>query len=274
MQQIFNFIFRNKNFLLFLLLFIISMLFTIQSHSYHRSKFVNSANFLSGGIYGTFANINDYFSLRSTNEELVEENLRLRKLLLNSKDSLENQTIIDTTNYEGLYYLVSTKVIQNEYTLRDNFLTLSVGKKDSIESDMGVFTSKGIVGIIDKTSTGYSTVLSILNSNSQINAAVQNKNDFGTLKWDGKSPYFAQLADVPKNAKIAVGDSIVTGGKSTIFPKGIPVGKIASFRLDRSENYYEIEVELFNNMTNLSNVYVIKNRDRDEIKTLQNSTNE
>ncbi|NER18271.1 rod shape-determining protein MreC [Spongiivirga citrea] len=274
MQQIFNFIFRNKNFLLFLLLFVLSMIFTVQSHSYHRSKFVNSANFLSGGIYSAFSNIDEYFALKSTNEELVEENLRLRKMLFNPSDSLANQITIDSTSFDKNYILVSTKVIQNDFTRRDNFLTIKKGSSQGIEPDMGVFNSKGIVGIIDKTSSGYSTVISILNSTSQINAEIKKTQNFGTLKWDGKSPYTVQLADVPKRARIAIGDSIITGGRSTIFPKGIHIGAIKDFKLDGSENYYEIEVELFNDMTKLNNVYVIKNKDAEEIKALQNSTNE
>ncbi|MGB1308811.1 MAG: rod shape-determining protein MreC, partial [Oceanihabitans sp.] len=51
MQQIVNFIIRNKSFLLFLFLFSVSLAFTIQSNSYRKSKFIHSANFLSGGIY-------------------------------------------------------------------------------------------------------------------------------------------------------------------------------------------------------------------------------
>ncbi|MEO8535593.1 MAG: rod shape-determining protein MreC, partial [Flavobacterium sp.] len=51
MQQIFNFIIRNSNRLLFLLLLGISLALTIQSHSYHRSRVISSANFLSGGVY-------------------------------------------------------------------------------------------------------------------------------------------------------------------------------------------------------------------------------
>ena len=67
MQQIINFIIRNKNFLLFLLLFGFSLLFTIQSHSYHKSKFINSANFLTGGVYNSVNNVSNYFNLKSQN---------------------------------------------------------------------------------------------------------------------------------------------------------------------------------------------------------------
>ena len=49
MQQIVNFILRNKAFLFFLLLLCVSVGLTIQSHSYHKSKFINSANSITGG---------------------------------------------------------------------------------------------------------------------------------------------------------------------------------------------------------------------------------
>ncbi len=66
MQQIINFVIRNKVFLLFLLLFGISLGLTIQSHSYHKSKFINSANFLTGGVYEGADDITGYFNLRRT----------------------------------------------------------------------------------------------------------------------------------------------------------------------------------------------------------------
>ena len=76
MQQIVNFFIKYRNFLLYAFLLFISLVFTIQSHSYHRSKFVNSANFLSGGIYNSLDNITEYFDLKVHNAQLVEENNR------------------------------------------------------------------------------------------------------------------------------------------------------------------------------------------------------
>lgn len=93
MQQLINFFIRNKNFLFFLLLFTISLFLTIQSHSYHKSKFINSANFLTGGVYESVNNINQYFNLKEENLKLQEENNNLKSLLFNS----ENKIAIDTT---------------------------------------------------------------------------------------------------------------------------------------------------------------------------------
>ena len=269
MQQIINFIIRNKNFLLFLLLFGVSLLFTIQSHFYHKSKFINSANFLTGGVYNSVNNISGYFNLKSQNQLLVEENTRLRSLLNNAKIEIDS-IFIDSLTFNKSYRFYNANIIKNSYSLSDNFLTINKGKNDSIKQDFGVVSSKGIIGIIDKTSNNYATVLSILNTTSRISAQLKKTNHFGTLTWDGNLPELTQLIDIPKVANPIVGDTIITSGRSSIFPKGIDIGVIESFKLDDAENYYEIEVKLFNDMTNIEHVYIIENIDAPEIKTLLN----
>ena len=274
MQQIINFVIRNKTFLLFLLLFGISLLLTIQSHSYHKSKFINSANFLSGGIYKNMNGIQKYFSLKKENEILVEENRRLKSLLFNSQ-TIEIDTVdIDSSIINSQFKYVSAQVYKNDYTSTNNYLLISKGKKDSIKQDYGVITSKGIIGIVENTSKNFSTVLSILNTKSRINAQLKNSNHIGSLIWNAKSPEFTQLTDISKFAPIAIGDTIITGGQSSIFPKGIPIGSIESFTLDIGGDTYTINVKLFNDMTNIGHVYVIENLYAEEINSLESLMNE
>ncbi|WP_341215518.1 rod shape-determining protein MreC [uncultured Wocania sp.] len=273
MQQIINFIIRNKNFLLFLLLFFISIVFTIQSHSYHKSKFINSANFLTGGIYNTFNNFSSYLNLKSQNQLLAEENNRLKSLLFNSENKTDS-TYIDSTSYRDLYKITTAEIIKNSYSATNNILLINKGTNDNIKEDFGVITSKGILGVIVNTSKNYSTVISILNTTSNISVQLKKSNHYGSLTWDGDSPEIVQLVDVEKIAPVTKGDTIVTSGRSSIFPKNIPVGIVQDFELDTAENYYEINVKLFNDMTNLEHVHIIENRDIEEITNLLNETNE
>ena len=267
MQQIINFFIRNKTFLLFLLLFLLSLSFTFQSHSYHKSKFINSANFLTGGIYESVNNIGLYFNLRQENNILLEENNRLKSILFNSETNLSSLKYLEERSSNN-YNLIPAQVYKNSYSATNNYLTINKGERDSIGQDFGVITSKGIIGIIDNTSNKYARVMSILNTNSRINVQLKKTEHFGTLTWDTVSPENVTLIDVPKIAPVIVGDTIVTGGRSTIFPKGIPVGKVVSFKLDETENYYNIKVKLFNDMTNIGHVYIIENLDVEEISTL------
>ena len=274
MQQIFNFLIRNKNNILFLLLLALSLFLTIQSHSFHKSKFISSANFITGGIYKKANSIQSYFHLEDYNARLLEENNELRNRLSNIPDTLFRETFIDSTVYEGIYEFRTATVINNNYSKVDNYITLDKGRKDNILPEYGVVTSQGIVGIIDNVSTNYSRVISILNTDSKINVQLKKTNHFGSLIWNGKDPNVVQLVDVPRLAPLKKGDTIITGGKSLIFPKGIPVGNIIDFNLDENGSYYTIDIQLFNDMTNIGHVYVIVNKDKAEIRSLEETDND
>ncbi|QNJ97086.1 rod shape-determining protein MreC [Constantimarinum furrinae] len=272
MQQIIFFFIRNKNFLLFAILFVISLGFTLQTHTFHNGKFVSSANFFSGSIYSFRSDITNYFDLKTTNEKLVEENIRLRRLLEGYKENFTMPSV-DTTKIPSKYLFFASRVINNNYSRTKNNLTINNGSSDGLEIDMGVITTKGVVGIINSTSKNYATVQSILNTNSQLNAKLKNSNHFGTLTWDTKDPNVVQLIEIPRQATLVVGDTIITGGKSTIFPSGILIGSIEKFKLGKDDSY-DIDVRLFNDMTDLNYVYIIENQDAAEILKLEKEMND
>ena len=96
----------------------------------------------------------------------------------------------------------------------------------------------------------------------------KKSNYFGVLSWNGININKVQLKDVPKQANVSIGDTIVTGGNSLIFPKGILIGYVDSFKLDNSENYLELEINLATDMTNIENLYILKNNNIKEINSL------
>ena len=79
------------------------------------------------------------------------------------------------------------------------------------------------------------------------------------------------LDDIPKSALIKYGDTIQTGGMSSIFPENIPIGTIIEHSLPDASNYYEIKVKLFEDIGSVNNVYVVKNKFKQEIKDLEKS---
>jgi rod shape-determining protein MreC len=269
MQQIFNFISRNSDRILFLLLLGISLTLTIQFHSYHRSKLISSANVISGGVYKEIHDAQEYLHLRKENDDLALENAMLRSLLFQVKDS-SFMSKLDSIKGVKPSDIVVTKVIKNSYSVYENYLTINAGTKQGIKPDMGVINSLGIVGIIDDTSENYATVASILNKRSRINAKIKKSDHFGSLVWDGKSTGFVQLIDLPRLAAIRKGDTIVTGGQSVIFPENINIGTIDKIYIDKQTNYYTLNIKLFNDMTNLGHVYILKNKGDEEMTKLEN----
>lgn len=271
MQQILNFFIKNSYKLLFLLLLGISFTLIVKSHSYHRSNYVNSANAFTGGVYEKINAGQEYLSLKEKNALLAEENARLKEILFNKKDTILDIKRI-TFKDAPFYTVTKAKVIKNSYNVRENYLTINAGEKSNIKTNMGVVNERGIVGIIEKTSPNYATLISILNIRLRINAKIKNSDHFGSLTWDGKNVGYAQLIDVPRLASIKKGDSIVTGAESDIFPENIPIGKIDKVFIDKKTNYYTINVRLFNDMTALGYVYVIENKSKEEKQKLEKLT--
>lgn len=271
MQQILQFIVKNSTRLLFLLLLGISLALTVQSHSYHRSKVVSSANFVTGGVYEQMNDIEEYFGLREQNEELARENAVLRSMLFEKEDTASPPPF-DSIKGIARKNVIVSKVIRNSYHVYENYLTLNSGSNDGVQPDMGVINSSGLIGIVDKVSKNYATVQSILNIRSSINAKIKKSNHFGSLVWNGKSTGYVQLIDVPRLASVRKGDTIVTGGQSTIFPENIGIGTIDKIYIDNVTHYYTINVKLFNDMTNLGYVYIVKSPGREEFLKLEQET--
>ena len=264
MQRIIYFLIRNKNFILFLTLLSISISLNFSYNEYNKSKFINSSNFIFSSLYDTKFTVSKYLNLELQNQLLLEENKNLKKILFNSETPTKSFDSINSIGFE----VMTASVIKNSYSKTNNFITINKGSKHGIGIDNGVISSNGVVGIIDKTTTNYSRLISILNTNFLLNAKFKNSNYFGVLSWNGKDINKVQLKDVPKQAKIKIGDTIVTGGNSLIFPKGILIGYIQSFKLDNSENYLELEVNLSTDMTNIENLYIIRNNNIFELNSL------
>lgn len=268
MQRIISFILNNRTSVIYLILLLFSLILTFRSHSYHQSKVFNSSKWLTGTTYKLANDVSSYFGLRETNQILVEENRTLRRLLFNKKDSTSIE--LDTTSLQ--FEIITGRVINNNFTSPRNYLTINKGKVDGVKKDMGVITSKGILGIVENTSNKFATVQSVLNTKSSVNAKIKNTDYFGSLVWDARDYNIVQLADVPRSVPLVVGDTIVTGGMSSIFPEGIPIGTIKKYDLNQAQSFFNIEVELFNDMPNLGTVYLIKNYNKEEIDQLENQT--
>jgi rod shape-determining protein MreC len=268
MQQIVNFLIKYRNLLLYILLLGIAVTFTVQSHSFHRNSFISSANAFTGSILNTQRGIYGYFDLADENKLLQSENAALRMRLLEIGDTLlgKEETYIFSDSIP--YKIFPARVIKNNYAFRDNFITIDIGASQGIDSDMGVFTPEGIVGVVDKSSKNFTRVISILNTQLSIAAEIKGTSTIGSLNWDGKDPYLINLRDVPRLAKVKKGDTIVTGSLSTIFPPGILIGTIENAQLVANDSRYDIQVRLLNDMTDLGSAYVIKYRDQQAIKSV------
>tara|TARA_B110000003_G_scaffold214007_1_gene213114 strand:- start:301 stop:1095 length:795 start_codon:yes stop_codon:yes gene_type:complete len=261
MQQIINVLIKNKNFVVFVFLLIFSFFFIKSQSFYHETKLNSFKTSLSGKLFQLNSLFKEYISLVEKNEALFEENKKLKEIILNKK------TFKYSSNTENnKYEIINAKIIKNDIKSSRNFIILNKGKKDGVKKEMGVISPKGIVGIVNSVSEHYSNVISVLNRDLSINAKHKKSNAFGSLNWNGVNPERLQLLDIASINILNVGDTIITGGMSTYFPEDILIGRIIDYAITKENGYYDIEIELSNNIGNLNKVYIIDNKHKDEIK--------
>jgi len=268
MRTLLRFFQNNYNLLLFLLLEIIAFTLIIQGSSYQRSKLIGLNRQVTGFIYSKVDGAREYFSLKEANEELLEENTELRNRLDQISTKLDSASVISEVKGEHRYYFVQSRVVHNSTYRQYNFLTLNKGKKQGVFRDMGVISEQGLVGIVLESSANFSTVIPIINRDFRLSAKIKSNNYAGILQWDGSSPRFAVLTEIPFHVDLTEGDTILTSGFSSIFPEGIEVGRIESFSLEKG-NFYDIKVELFTDFQGLFHVNVIRNHRQEEQLNLE-----
>ncbi len=279
MRNIFLFIRKYSNFLLFLLLLITAVSFLFRYNKYHEAAVMNVAGEFTGSINQRYSKVENYFLLKNINEQLATENERLNQLLKENYERPDGneKTILDTVQTDSLreirkYTWLGAKVVGSTVNTQVNFITIYRGSLEGVRPNMGVMSPQGIVGTVVNVSDNYSSVMTLLHRQYKVVVKLKNGGERGTVEWDGISPMFVTLKDIPKSAKVQKGDSVVTSPTSSLFPGNLMVGTIVEIIDDKSSNFYTLKVKPATNFFNIEYVYVIANAQYFEQKRLEDST--
>jgi len=266
LKNIFIFIRQNFTFISFILLEVFCIVLLSSSSKSHQLFFSAAAEDATGKFNKQYNNWRYYFSLKETNQQLAEENARLRNLLplnFQSPDTIK-KVYVDSLYRDSLgkrrkYTLLSAKVIGNTVTLQTNFITLERGSLQGVKKGMAVVGSEGIVGVVVSISENNARVMSLLHRNSKVSAMLKKDNNAGSIEWDGADPSFLILKNIPKSARVVRGDSVVTSNYSANFPSHLLIGTVNNIVVDPSSNFYTLRVKTATNFFTLQYAYLIDN---------------
>ena len=270
MRNLIAFFRRFRVFLVFVVLqiFALSAYFTFLN--FPRSQYLTSASTVSGAILTVRNDVTKHFNLSKNNDKLQQENSWLRQHLPQSFQRLRNRTYeINDTLFHQQYLYIPATVINSTVTKMNNYFTLNIGYRQGIKRGMGVFSDKGIVGIIHNTSEHFSVVKSVLTENINIDVMIEPIGLFGLLKWDGRDPRRGSITGISNDLKIKKWSKVVTRGGSGIFPRGLMVGHIEKLNPVEGKPLWDVVMRYSEDYRSLQRVYVIKNLMQAEQDTLE-----
>ena len=269
MRDLFRFLFRQRNNMLFLALMGISMSLVVNGNMHQRAQTISSSNAVIARIYGWRNGITEFASLRDVNRHLAEELARERERRNRVVVVHDTGTArIDTTNIPRYRY-ITAQVINSTTHKEKNYLTLDKGTDDGVHADMGVIGTDGIVGVVREASAHFALVISVLSTELTPSVQIKRTQHFGLLKWDTSDPSTASLTDIDKHVPVRVGDTVVTRGSDGIYPPGVPVGIIEKVINDPSIPYHTIMLKLSEDLTRSGYVHVITDLLKQERDTLE-----
>ena len=121
---------------------------------------------------------------------------------------------------------IAAQVIGTSGSEQSRVLYIDKGANDGIKTDMAVITPGGIVGKIVQVADNWSQVLPINDQFSGVGAALKDSRLQGILK--GTPSGATTLQYIMSDEKVTPGEEVITSGGDRIFPKGLPVGKVAT----------------------------------------------
>lgn len=176
-------------------------------------------------------------------EEMRQENIRLRQLL-----SVNELSPIET---------VGARVVARTPDFLSNLLYINQGQGDGIVVNSPVMSGLGIVGRVVLVSNQNSQVQLITNPDASVGAMLERTRLPGVLRGSGNS--LLEMNYISATEQVETGDMVVTSGLDGVYPKGLPVGRVAESSKGNSL-FLMIKVEPSADLIHLEEVSVMKGK--------------
>ena len=164
-------------------------------------------------------------------QEAVQENERL-------KDSLDARS-----RYESLDPIYARVIARAPGQWFETF-SINRGKNDGVSTGMAVVNGSGLVGRVYEAGNNYAKVICIIDTRSAVACMVQSTRDNGIMR--GEITQSAARAEcyvyyLPSLNNVVPGDTVITSGTDSLFPKGLHIGTVTAVSMDAgSEGSYAV----------------------------------
>lgn len=211
----------------------------------------------------------DVLGAKGDNEKLERELADARQQLARSQTAVrENEQLremVGLPRREGFpdgTRPVTARVIARSPTVWYSTVQIDKGSSDGLRVDQPVVTGDGLVGKISSVSDGNAQVTLITDASSAVSAQVMPDGANGIVKPAVGNFNDLQLDFVQKGREIRKGQTVVTSGfrsrrLESLFPRGIPIGRVRRVDPDERELYQRVHIEPFADLRRMDFVRVL-----------------
>jgi rod shape-determining protein MreC len=207
---------------------------------------------------------------RSENERLREELQLLRQQAIqNAAAAQENVEFrqalrfFSGPTFPRSYDELGATVISYAPNEFDQTVVISAGGRHGVTVGDPVVSSKAwLVGQVTKVTPFTSKVTLLTDTDSAVTALAVSTATIGVLQR-GEGPDSSFVLDrVPKAKRVREGDTVITAGRRferlpSMFPRGIPIGRVKHVNQTDIENFQQIQVDPFVDFSALHAVWVL-----------------
>jgi rod shape-determining protein MreC len=207
---------------------------------------------------------------RSENDRLREELQLLRQQAIqNATAAQENVELrralryLSGPTFPRNYNELGASVISHAPNEFEQTLVISAGGRDGVTvGDPVVSSNASLVGQVTKVAPHTSQITLLTDEESSVTAVAIATNTIGVLQR-GEGPDSSFVLDrVPKDKVVRRGDTIVTAGRRferlpSMFPRGIPIGRVKNVGQTDIQNFQQIQVDPFVDFSALHSVWVL-----------------
>ncbi len=227
---------------------------------------------VAGKIGGAVTGFGQYFrdmdELQNELDSLKAENESLKADLVDAEIALDENA--------WLYKYLSMKEEHEEYQLCTAMvtasttvsgaggdhvtgITLNKGTASGIKTGMPVITERGLVGVVVETGPYHCRVTTMLDPSASVGALTTRGGESGLCMGDYARVHdgMATLRHLPEDADVIPEDIVVTAGKGSVYPYGIPIGRVEGVSANALSRTTEASVIPFVDFSNLSQVIIM-----------------
>jgi rod shape-determining protein MreC len=214
--------------------------------------------------------VGDNISAKSENDDLKSENAELREQVARARaaedENKKLRGLLDLPEQAGYpdgVEPLTARVIARSPTVWSETVQIDAGSSDGVKVNQPVVTDGGLAGRISSVTGGTATVTLIVDSESAVSAQVLPDGKFGVVRPKVGNPRDMRVEYLDKNTKVKRGDVVITSGSTSeelesLFPKGIPIGRVKRVDEDELDVYERIHIEPFADFRRMEFVQVLR----------------